>query len=148
DPCVSSRRVVFDDVVITVLTSHASRWTFQSAAELVVREVVVNDNGGTRSCADFPFHLNGSNGTPAEADCETSITVAAGAYSITQLAVVGYTTTLSNCSGITLATLASAICTITNDDQAPDFAFGGFYAPVDNLPVFNLVKAGQAIPLR
>ena len=28
------------------------------------------------------------------------------------------------------------------------YVFSGFFSPVDNLPVFNVVKAGQAIPIR
>ena len=28
------------------------------------------------------------------------------------------------------------------------YVFSGFFSPVDNLPVFNVAKAGQAIPIR
>ena len=28
------------------------------------------------------------------------------------------------------------------------FSFTGFFTPVDNLPVVNQVKAGQAVPLK
>lgn len=37
------------------------------------------------------------------------------------------------------------VCTFTNTNP---YDFAGFFAPVDNLPVLNTVKAGQAIPVK
>jgi hypothetical protein len=37
------------------------------------------------------------------------------------------------------------VCTFTNTNP---YDFAGFFAPVDNLPVLNAVKAGQAIPVK
>ena len=37
------------------------------------------------------------------------------------------------------------VCTFTNTNP---YEFSGFFAPVDNLPTFNSVKAGQAIPVK
>ena len=38
----------------------------------------------------------------------------------------------------------------TNDYSiaAPGYSFGGFFAPIDNLPVTNTVKAGRAVPVK
>jgi hypothetical protein len=33
-------------------------------------------------------------------------------------------------------------------DACDPFAFSGFFSPVDNLPVLNLAKGGQAIPVK
>jgi hypothetical protein len=39
----------------------------------------------------------------------------------------------------------NCVCTFTNTNP---YEFTGFFAPVDNLPVLNAVKAGQAIPVK
>jgi hypothetical protein len=36
----------------------------------------------------------------------------------------------------------------TSDIVVPTYAFTGFGSPVDNLPVVNLIHAGQAVPLK
>ena len=86
-------------------------------AKLIVKKIVINDNGGTKTAADFSFKLNGGNATPFEADGQNDLTVNAGNYSVTEPAAAGYTTTYDNCSELVLANGAAATCTITNDDQ-------------------------------
>jgi alpha-tubulin suppressor-like RCC1 family protein len=148
DPCVSSRRTLGDDVVITILTSGASSWEFEMGAALVIRHIVINDNGGTLTCSSFSFQVNGSSVTPADADCETSVTVEAGTYTVSQPPVAGYTATDSGCSNVVLAAGSTATCTITNDDQPAPSSFTGFFGPVHNAPVVNMVKGGQAVPIK
>jgi hypothetical protein len=53
-----------------------------------------------------------------EADGSNAVSLAAGTYSVTEPAVAGYATSLSNCTGIVLASGGSATCTITNNDTA------------------------------
>ena len=78
---------------------------------------MINDNGGTKTAADFSFTVNGGNPTPFEADGQNDLTVNAGGYSVTEPAAAGYTTSYDNCSELRLANGATATCTITNDDQ-------------------------------
>jgi prealbumin domain-containing protein len=149
DPCVSARATVAGDAVLTILTSHASEWTFGPGATLTIENVVRNDAGGHATCSDFSFAINGGSPTPFEADCSNSIVVEAGTYSFTQAAVASYTTTYAGCTNINVASGGAATCMITNDDIAPPtYAFTGFVGPVDNPPVLNTIKAGQAVPVK
>ncbi|HYR75689.1 MAG TPA: Calx-beta domain-containing protein [Pyrinomonadaceae bacterium] len=54
-----------------------------------------------------------------------------------------------NLSGATNATIADnqGLGTITNDDT-PGYTFEGFFAPIDNPPIVNTVKAGSAVPVK
>ena len=89
-----------------------------TAGTLHVVKVVVNDNGGTKTAADFSFPVNGGTATAFEADGQNDLTVNAGTYTVTEPAVSGYTTTYSNCTSVVIANGGSATCTITNNDQA------------------------------
>ena len=86
-------------------------------AKLIVKKIVINDNGGTKTAADFSFKVNGGSATAFEADGQNDLTVNAGNYSVTEPAAAGYTTTYDNCNELTLANGATATCTITNNDQ-------------------------------
>src|SRR6185295_18849941 len=95
------------------------------AATLVVTKVLTKDNGGTLTCPDFSFKVNGGANVAFEADCSNSITVAAGSYSVVENAASGYDTTYANsknanlnCTSLAIANGGSATCTITNNDQA------------------------------
>ena len=89
---------------------------------LIVKKVVVNDNGGTKIATDFSFKVNNGAATPFQQDTDTlhgknTITVNAGTYSVTEPAVYGYTTTYSNCSNVQVANGGTQTCTITNNDD-------------------------------
>lgn len=86
---------------------------------LIVRKVVVNDNGGDATADDFTFQVNNGSAVPFEADGENQLAVDAGSYTVTEPSVTGYSTTYDNCSLVTVANGGSSICTITNDDNAP-----------------------------
>jgi hypothetical protein len=87
-------------------------------ASLTVTKVVVNNDGGTRTAADFTFSVNGWAPIAFEGDGSNTLAVSPGAYAITEPAVAGYTASYANCSGLVLAPGASATCTITNNDLA------------------------------
>ncbi|GIU95305.1 MAG: hypothetical protein KatS3mg012_1762 [Gaiellaceae bacterium] len=87
-------------------------------ATLIVKKVVVNDNGGTKVASDFSFQVNGGAAQAFEADGENELAVSAGTYSVTEVAVDGYETSYDNCSNLVIPNGGSATCTITNDDQA------------------------------
>jgi hypothetical protein len=86
---------------------------------LIVRKVVVNDNGGTATASNFSFQVNGGSAVSFESDGENSLTVNAGTYSVTEPSVSGYATTYNNCSNVIIPNGGTATCTVTNDDIAP-----------------------------
>ncbi|HET7449700.1 MAG TPA: hypothetical protein VFJ78_03830 [Gaiellaceae bacterium] len=91
---------------------------------LIVKKVVINDNGGTKIATDFSFQVNGGTATSFLQDGadtlkgKNTLTVNAGTYTVTEPAVTGYTTTYDNCSNVAVANGGSQTCTITNNDQA------------------------------
>jgi uncharacterized repeat protein (TIGR01451 family) len=86
-------------------------------ATLIVKKVVVNDNGGTKVASDFSFQVNAGSAQGFEADGQNDLTVNAGTYNVVEPAVAGYATTYQGCSNILLPLGGSATCTITNNDQ-------------------------------
>lgn len=89
---------------------------------LKVIKHVVNDNGGTKTAADFTMNVNGTNVSDASFPGEESgktVTLDPGSFSVTENKLAGYADSYSgDCSGnITLG--QDLVCTITNDDIAP-----------------------------
>jgi hypothetical protein len=95
------------------------------AATLIVKKVVINDNGGTKHATDFSFALNGGASTAflqdgSDVDAgKNTLSVSAGSFSVVEsgLPISGYSTSSSGCSG-TIANGETKTCTITNNDQA------------------------------
>lgn len=94
------------------------------AGTLIVKKVVINDNGGNENANDFTFSVNG--GAPVtfieSSDSyhgENDLTVNAGTYNITEPPFDGYNTTYDNCSDVVIPNGGTATCTITNNDVAP-----------------------------
>ena len=85
-------------------------------ATLVVKKVVVNDNGGTKVASDFSFQVNGGEAQSFDADGQNDLMVNAGVYGVVEQAVAGYTTSYSNCSNLVIPLGGSATCTVTNND--------------------------------
>jgi uncharacterized repeat protein (TIGR01451 family) len=94
-------------------------------ATLTVVKVMSNDDGGQLACTDFSFQVNGGSAVAFDADCSVTTDVNAGSYSVTEVAVPGYTPSYANdlnsnadCANLLIGLGGSATCTITNDDQA------------------------------
>jgi Prealbumin-like fold domain len=91
-----------------------------NAATLIVKKIVINDNGGSAKATDFTFKVN--NGSPIAFQSvdtlhgENSLTVDAGTYSVTEPSVSGYTPSFNNCSNVVIANGETQTCTISNDD--------------------------------
>ena len=85
-------------------------------ATLIVKKVVVNDNGGTATADDFSFQVNGGAAQAFQADGQNDLEVAAGTYNVTEPAVAGYTTTYQGCANIVLELGGTATCVVTNND--------------------------------
>ncbi len=106
-------------VVPSVLTECTITNKLQNGT-LIVKKVVTNDDGGTATCGNFGFQVNGAAAVPFEGDCQNEISVdSTVTYTVTEPAVAGYATSYSNCSSIQVPAGGSATCTVTNDDRPP-----------------------------
>ena len=93
----------------------------QAQARLVVVNDVVNDDSGTATASDWTISVTGTNPSPASfpgAEAPgTTVTLDAGAYTVSASGPAGYTTAPSaDCAG-TIAPGETKACTITNDDD-------------------------------
>jgi hypothetical protein len=86
---------------------------------LIVKKVLIKDNGGEETPDDFSFSYNQSGPISFEADGENRIAVNAGTYSVIETSATGYRTSSSGCTGIYIPNGGEATCTITNDDISP-----------------------------
>lgn len=89
------------------------------AGTLIVKKVLIKDNGGNETVTDFSFQVNGGTQTPFEADGQNNLTVNSGTYNIVEPHVDGYTTTYDNCNNVEVSNGETETCTITNNDIAP-----------------------------
>jgi hypothetical protein len=96
-------------------TANCSVETNDPSALLTIHKVVINDNGGLKTVADFQAYIGA---TPVDAD--TPIALAEGRYVVNERADSGYVETYSgdcDASGnITLVAGDIKNCTITSDD--------------------------------
>lgn len=94
----------------------------KSLAKLLVKKIVVNDDGGDLVANDFALSVSGNQATPSNFPGDsngTLVTLVAGAYSVSEVENTGYKATYStDCSGA-IAAGETKTCTITNDDIAP-----------------------------
>ncbi len=90
----------------------------RNTGTLTVIKEVVNDDGGTATCDDFSFKVNGSAAMSFDGtDCTNVLTLPTGTYSVTEPAVAGYTTSYETCSQLAVSSGGNATCTVTNNDQ-------------------------------
>src|SRR6185503_8264081 len=97
-----------------------------NAPGLHLRKVVVNDNGGTATVANFTLSANGPTPISGTSPVDSDSTFDAGTYALSETTVAGYTESAWACAGgtqsgsnITVGLGGSATCTITNDDNTP-----------------------------
>src|SRR5206468_12234992 len=90
-------------------------------AHLIIKQVMVNDNGGALTAAAFSGTIGGAvvaagGNTWLGAATDRTLTTL-GAYSVAENAHPGYDVTFSaECSG-TIGSGETKTCTVTNDDQ-------------------------------
>ncbi len=93
------------------------------AASLTVIKNVINDNGGLLTAAAFTMNVTGTDVSAVSfpgSGTGTTVTLDAGAYSVSEGTVAGYTPSYSaDCAG-TIGVGQSRTCTVTNDDVAPN----------------------------
>jgi hypothetical protein len=98
------------------------------APKLHLRKVVVNDNGGTKTAADFRLTADGdgSNDLSGTSPVDSGATLKADTWTLSETMVAGYAAGDWACVGgtqagntIRVGVGGEATCTITNDDIAP-----------------------------
>ncbi|MDY0097131.1 MAG: choice-of-anchor K domain-containing protein [Candidatus Dojkabacteria bacterium] len=108
---------------ITIASGQDLSCTFinsRNLGTLIVKKVVVNDDGGTLKAEDFSFKIDGGSPISFESDGENQFTKYAGlTYNITEVSNPGYSTKYDNCSNVLVPYNGTVTCTITNDDIAP-----------------------------
>ena len=109
------------DGTVTIADGEAASCTVINddiAPTLTVTKIIINDDGGTATIADFTLLIDGS-----PAAWGSTVTLGIGAHTIAESGVSGYAATFTgDCSTDGSATLVlgdTATCTITNDDIAP-----------------------------
>ncbi len=139
---------------ITVASNNIVSCTFINSPKptLTLVKTVVNNNGGTKTAADFQAKIDGTN-----VAWSTAIPLSAGAHTASEIGLPTYAA--SNWGGdcasngtITLSLGQNATCTITNDDIAPKLTViknvinpYGSSLPASSFPLFvngNLVTSG------
>ena len=110
-----------DDVTCTITNNDI-------APKLHLRKVVVNDNGGTKTLADFTLTANGtdSNDLSGTSPVDSGAGLKADTWALSETSPAGYSASAWVCVGgtqeganITVGIGGEATCTITNDDIAP-----------------------------
>jgi DNA/RNA endonuclease YhcR with UshA esterase domain len=90
-------------------------------AHLIIKKVVVNNNGGSLTAANFSGTVSGVTASSGQTwtGASTDLTLTTlGSYSVAENAHPGYDATFSaDCTG-TIALGETRTCTVTNDDQA------------------------------
>ncbi len=128
EPAVAGYTTTYDNCSNVVLTNGDTQTCTISnddqAGTLIVKKVVINDNGGSKHATDFTFQVGADAAVAFLQDGgdvlkgKNTLTKNAGTYTITEPAVAGYTTTYNNCSNVVLTNGGTQTCTITNDDQS------------------------------
>ena len=97
------------------------------APKLHLRKVIVNDNGGTKTLADFTLTADGAgtNDLSGTSPVDSGAGLKADTWTLSETSVSGYSASAWVCVGgtlsganVTVAVGGEATCTITNDDQA------------------------------
>jgi len=110
-------------------------------AHLTLVKTVINDNGGTKTVADFPLFISG---TPATSGVTYPLN--AGAYTASETTQFGYTASAwgGDCAAngsVNLSIGQSKTCTITNNDQPGTIIIKKISKPV-NTGSFDFTTTG------
>ena len=118
---------------------------------LHLRKVVVNDNGGTATEANFTLTANGTgaNDLAGTSPVDSGPGLQADTWALSETSVFGYTASAWSCAGgtqngsnITLSVGQESTCTITNDDQPGTIIIEKLIKPSNSLTSFSFVTTG------
>ena len=131
--------------------------------KLHLRKVVVNDDGGTKTVADFTLKADGtgSNDLSGTSPVDSGAGLQADTWALSETNVYGYTASAWSCVGgtqkgsnITVSIGGEATCTITNDDQPgtiiikkiikPEGALTSFSFEANPTPPYNDFSLGAS----
>ena len=124
------------------------------APALHLRKVVVNDNGGTKTVADFPLLADGTgaNDVSGTSPADSGAGLDADTFALSETGQAGYTASAWSCvknggapvtgSSVTLGLGDTATCTITNDDQPGTIIIRKITKPV-NTGSFGFTTTGS-----
>jgi hypothetical protein len=120
------------------------------APALHLRKVVINDNGGTKTTADFTLSASGPTSISGTSPVDSGSGFSAGTYALSESNVTGYAASAWVCTGtgsqvgssITLANAQSATCTITNDDRPGTLIIRKFTDPANSPQLFTFNTSG------
>ena len=121
------------------------------APQLHLRKVVINDQGGTKTVADFTLTANGtgSNDLSGTSPVDSGAGLKADTWALSETNVYGYTASAWVCVGgtqngsnITLGVGGEATCTITNNDQPGTIIIEKLIKPVGSLTSFTFQTTG------
>jgi uncharacterized membrane protein YgcG len=110
------------NVVCIVTNDDVESTSTSRGATLIVRKVVINDNGGGKVPSEFMISVTGTNPSITNflGDASgTVVTLEPGAYVVNEVDPANYLKSLGvDCAG-TIAAGETKVCIITNDDQIP-----------------------------
>ena len=87
---------------------------------LIVKKILINDNGGTATAVDFSFKVNDGTSTALEFDGQNDLTVSAGTYSVAEVAGFSrYDTTYDNCADVAIDNGETKTCTTSPTMTSP-----------------------------
>ena len=118
---------------------------------LHLRKVVINDNGGTATAADFTLTANGygTNDLSGTSPVDSGPGLKADTWALSETTVFGYTASAWVCVGgtqngsnITLTVGGEATCTITNNDQPGTIIIEKLIKPANSQTSFSFVTTG------
>ena len=121
------------------------------APTLHLRKVVVNDNGGTKTVADFTLTADGTgtNDLSGTSPVDSGATLQADTWALSETTVAGYSASAWVCVGgtqvgsnITVDIGGTATCTITNDDQPGTIIIQKLIKPTGSLTSFAFEATG------
>src|SRR5207244_2539231 len=109
----------------TVAAGVTNTCTFTNTAQpgtLIVKKVVVNNNGGTKLATDFKFQVNRAEALGVVQDGDTlhgknTLSEDAATYNVTDPPDTGCAATYDNCASVVLANSGTQTCTFTNTAQ-------------------------------
>ena len=90
----------------------------QGKGTLIVKKILIKDNGGSKNYSEFSFSVNGGSSTSFDTDGQNEVSLNVGTYSVTEPTDNEYTTTYDNCTNVSVVAGGTATCTITNNDKA------------------------------
>ena len=122
------------------------------APKLHLRKVVINDNGGTKTVADFTLTADGANGNDISgtSPVDSGSGLKADTFALSETNVYGYQASAWVCTGdgnqngasITLGLNQEATCTITNDDKPPTLIVKKIVKPSGSSQSFQFQTTG------